>query len=446
MITRKKFLSLSSLGIFSLLFPNLLFTRRKSEYILSDLNTLLKSASNLRKQKKYNQANQIYQQIIVQYPNDIRAYDGMRKILLSQKNKEWQVILMFKSALLLNPNNVEFKQRLYKEYLRAALGNKKIKNLINFGGRLLSEVKQKYENFVQTQPNNKNLQKQYIRINKLLEWNADTQNPNQNLALRTYKKQQYKNFKNRFDSLTATQLEAKLNKLLAKPYSKDRKQHIRELYKHSFKKLRKNKENSQALDKALTYYNTIDKNDPLFLKYIRDLSKYQKKHDILISIETQNHTLKNNFWSALALIDAYIRKAEHQNSSIPSNVSQLISFLEAEITAPNMRFEFNTRKIKLDILANQLNTAKDKILNQCKDMYGISNTHSIDRMNILIADYCVKSGNNEGKNKVLSIAVNPQSYIDNSDMLIQAMALMNQNRNFTKNIHIENLQKLIHKL
>jgi len=446
MITRKEFLSLSSLGIFSLLFPSLIFSKNKSEHVSTDLNALLKSASDLRKQKKFGQANQIYQQIITQYPNEIRAYDGMRKSLLAQKNKEWQVIIMLKAALLLNPNNVQLKKRLYKEYLSAVLGNKKIKNLINFNGRLLTEVKQRYENFVQNHPNDIDLQKQYLKISKLLEWNADTQNPNQNLSLKKYKKQQYKGFKTRFDSLTVLQLDTKLNELLAKTYSKDRQQHIRELYKHYFKKLRKNKDNSQALDKALNYYNTIDKKDPLFLKYIRDLARYQKKYDLLISVETQNHTLKNNFWSALALLDVYIRKAEHQQNALSSNTTQLIIFLEAEINAPDMKFEFITRKIKLDILANQLTAAKDKIMNQCKDMYGISNTHSIDRMNVLIASYLKKTGDVEGKNKVLNIAVSPISYLDHSDLFVQSIAMMNQNRKFTKNIHIENLQKLINKL
>lgn len=443
MITRKEFLSLSSLGIFSLLFPSALFSKNKSEYIYStDVNTLLKSASDFRKQKQYSNAKQVYQQIITQYPNEIRAYDGMRKVLLAQK-KTWEVILLFKAALVLNPNNTEIKQRLYREYLNASLGNKKIKTLINFNGRLLQEVKQKYENFVQNNPNNKNIQKQYAKITKLLEWNADTQNPNQNTALKNYNKQQYKSFKNRFDLLTPMQLETRLNALLSKPYSKDRTQHIRELYKLCFKKLRKEKNNVEALNKAVTYYNTIDKKDPLFLKYIRDLSKLQKKYDLLITVETQNHALKNNFWSALALIDAYIKKAEHQHTSVSSNVSSLISFLETQIDAPNMKFEVSTRKIKLDILSNQLNAAKDKILSQCKNMYGISNTHSIDRMNVLIARYYAKNGNPDGKSKVLNIAVNPQSYLDNSDILIQAIALMNKNRDFTKTVHIQNLQKLI---
>ncbi|WP_144283361.1 tetratricopeptide repeat protein [Chryseobacterium echinoideorum] len=294
-MNRKKFLSLASMGIFTLLFPSILFSKNRSEYQNNNVNVLLKQAASLRKQKKYNQARQIYQQIISQFPNEIRAYDGMRKVILSQKNKEWQVILLFKGALLQNPNNVELKQRLYNEYFRACLGNKKVKNLVNFNGRLLSEVKQKYETFVNNHPNNINVQKQYAKIIRLLDANADTQNPKQNTALKNYRKLEQKKFKKRFSEDTVSQLEVRLNKLITKPYSKDRKPHIRELYKLSFQKLRKQKNNTEALNKAVNYFNTVEKNDPLFLKYIRDMAKLQKNYDVLITIETQNHTIKNNF-------------------------------------------------------------------------------------------------------------------------------------------------------
>ncbi len=446
MITRKEFLSLSSLGIVSLLLPNFLFSKERLEYSFADVNTLLKSAADLRKQKKFSQSKQIYQQIISQFPSEIRAYDGMRKALLSEKNKEWEVILMFKAAIALQPNNTDLKKRLYKEYMNASLGNKKIKKMIGFSGNLLSDVKDKYEGFANINARSKNNDKHYSKICKMVEFKADSENPHKNKALKTYRKEHCKKFKDRFTLLTTNEVEERLNVLLAKPHSKDRNQHIRELYVHSCKKLRKEKNNNEALSKAITYYNTVDKKDPLFLKYIRDLSKLQQKFDTLITIETQNHALKNSFWSALALLDAHIKKSEKQHVSLSSTVPSLISFLEKEIDTPEKKFEFITRKIKLDILNSQLTGAKDKILAQCKNMYGISNTHSIDRMNVLIAHYFVKSGDHATKNKIVNIAINPHSYIESSDNLIQALALINQNRNFTKITHVENLQRLISKL
>ncbi|MDQ1858421.1 M48 family metallopeptidase [Chryseobacterium sp. WLY505] len=445
-MTRKEFLSLGSLGITSLLIPNFLFSKEKFKHFPPDVNVLLKSASDLRKQKQYNQAKQVYAHIISQFPNEIRAYDGMRKTLLSQKNKEWEVILMFRAALVLKPENIDLKKRLYREYMNASLGNKKIKKLIAFDGNLLTEVKEKYEGLTNINTRGKKNDKQYSKICKMVECNADSENPHRNKALKTYKKENCKKFKDRFALLTSSEVDTKLDTLLAKPSSKDRNQHIRELYSSSCKKHRKEKNNSEALNKAISYYNTVDKNDPLFLKYIRDLSKLQHKYDTLITIETQNHSLKKTFWSALALLDVHIKKTEYQHIALPTLVTSLFSFLETETDTPEKKFEFITRKIKVDILNNQLNSAKDKILKQCRNMYGISNTHTIDRMNMLIAHYYVKGGDIEGKNRILSIVVNPQSFIESSDSLIQSLALINQNRNFAKIIHTQNLQRLISKL
>lgn len=446
MITRRKFIVLGSLGALSVIFPNYLFSGSKNLTGSLDVDALLKNAKVLRKQGNSSQAKQIYQQIILQYPNEIRAYDGLRKVLLAQKKKEWEVILMFQSALLLNPDNLEIKQRLYREYFNAALGNKKIKKAINFNGRLLDDIKQKYETFVQKHPDNKNLQEQFVKIKRLLDCNADSQNPNSNVSLKSHRKNQYKNFKKRFEEASNSELETKLNTLLAKPASPDRKQHIRELHSLIVQRYRKEKNNQEALNKAVAYYNGIDKQDPLFLKYIRDLSKLQKRFDLLISIETQNHTLKNTFWSGIALLDVHLKKAEDQNTPLPSQLNPLLQFLEADVDSPDKKFELNTRKIKLDILRNQPDAARDKIMLQCRNMFGTSNTHSIDRMNVLIAKYYAKNGDTEGKSKILNVVSNPKPYFGNGDPLIKSIALMNQNRASGKPVHLQNLQKLINKL
>lgn len=446
MINRKEFISLSSLGIVSLFFPTYYFSKAKQNISpATDLNFLLKKAADLRKQEKYNQAKVIYQQIFIQFPTEIRAYDGMRKTLLGQK-KNWEVILMLRAALLINPSNDELKQRLYKEYFTASLGNKKVASLINHSGRLLTEVQQKFSIFVQAHPNNINIQKQYLKISKLLEWNADTTNPKNNSALIFHRKQQYLKYKARFDSFTPLQVESKLNILLAKPYAIDRKMHIRELYISTFRTLRSEKNNEAALSKALNYLNTIDNSDPLFLKFCRDLSKLLKKNDVLISLEINNHSVKNSFWSALALLDAYIRKAEQQRSALPYQTSTLLSFIESRIDTPSQKFEVNARSIKMDLLNNQTDSAKNKILNLCNRMGGVTNSHTIDRVNLLVAHYYIRIGHLDRKNSIVKIAINPQSYIDNSDVIVKAVAFMNLNRSYAKSLHLQNLKKLISNL
>lgn len=445
MITRKTFLSLSSLGIISLLFPSFLFSKTKSGSF-EDVNKLLKSAADLRRQKKWGEAQNKYKQIIQQYPNEIRAYDGMRKTLLSEKKKEWEVILMFRAALALNPDNSDLQRRLYKEYMNASLGNKKIKKLIAFDGRLLSDVKTKFEGLTDLNARSKNTDKQYSKICKLVELNADSVHPHKNTALKAYNKKQYQSYKSRFDALSSDQLEIELKGLLAKPDSPDRKQHIRELYKVSVNTLKKEKKGPEALNKALNYYNTIDKKDPLFLGYIRQLGRYQRQFDTLITVETQNHALKNSFWSAVSLFDIHFLKSKEQNAPFSSTLDPLLVSMAKEVNDYNMDLEVNLRKIRLNIYKNNLAEAKTQILTQCKNMRGLSNAHIIDKMNVVIAEFYHKSGDNDGKKRIVKIAMQPRSFTDGEDDLVKLLALINMNRSYDKPVHIQNLNLQISKI
>lgn len=445
MITRKTFLSLSSLGLASLLFPNFLFSKSLLK-TSSDVKQLLKSAADHRKQKKLVEAQNIYRQIIAQYPNEIRAYDGLRKTLLSEKNKEWEVILMFRNALALNPESIELQRRLYREYINASLGNKKVKKLIAFNGNLLSDVKQKYEGFIDSNARSINTDKQYSKICKLVELNADSVHPHKNTALKAYNKKQYQSFKSRFDALSSDQLEIELKELLAKPDSPDRKQHIRELYKVSVTTLKKEKKGPEAFNKALTYYNTIDKKDPLFLGYIRQLGRYQRQFDTLITVETQNHALKNSFWSAISLFDIHFLKSKEQNAPFSSTLDPLLASMAKEVNDYNMDLEVNLRKIRLNIYKNNLAEAKAQIITQCKNMRGLSNAHIIDKMNVVIAEFYHKSGDNDSKKRIVKIAMQPRSFTDGEDELVKLLALINMNRNYDKPVHIQNLNLQISKI
>lgn len=98
-MTRKKFIILSSLGFFSSLIPNYFFSNSKNSILSFNANALLKQAADLRKAKKYNQAKNLYQQIINQFPNEIRAYDGLRKVMLAKGKQEFEVIKMFRKGI-----------------------------------------------------------------------------------------------------------------------------------------------------------------------------------------------------------------------------------------------------------------------------------------------------------------------------------------------------------
>ena len=442
MITRKRFLLLGSLGIVSTLIPGFLFSNTTLQLNLETI-VLLKKARKYRKQGKLNLAKTTYQEVLVIDPTEIRAYNGIRKILLNKKNKEFEVIQLYQQALIHLANNLRIKRSLYNEYFKAALGNRKVLNKINIPGRMLTYVKGKYEEMLVTYPEKKNLQKQLEKIEKYIELSVDTINPHNNIPLKTYRKEQRKIHKRRFEGLTAQKTALMLNKLNSKLNSVDREGHIREMNKVNIKALRKEKRYSEALLASQNFLNTKDKSDPHFIKQFRDLAKQLNQHDQLLAFEIQNHVSKTTFWSAISLFDAYFRKAEIQNQSPSSTMDILLQFMTEKTDDPNQQFEIATRKIKIELLKNNLSQAKENIIHQCGEMMGISASHYIDRMNLIVAKYYKKIGNDVDKNNVINIAVNPRSFTENSDEIKKSLALMNMGRSYENPIHIQNLQKKI---
>lgn len=440
---------MTTLSALTALLPNNLFSSTfnlNDKNRLNGLNILLKQAADYRKAGKHFKARTIYNQIIDEFPQEIRAYDGIRKIILAKGKHELEVIKVYKNALLLNPGDVRIKERLFKEYFKAAIGNKRISTTLNLGKRTLLDVKEKYENFLLNHPNKKNIAKQLERINRMIDSNIETNlNARKNNKLRTFKNQQRKSHKKRFDSLTTNKVNEKLAKLLSKPVSVDRKRHIRELNNIYIQRLRKEKNYVLALDKAVAFYQ-LDKTDTFALKMVRDLAKHTKNHDLLINIERENHSLKNNFWSACALFDSLMRKHEHQNITLTTEAENLLSFSFNQINEPSHTFEVMTRKVKLLIIRNDLENAKVTLVDILSNKSGISNAHIIDRLNILVAKYFKKINDVEKINKVLGIAMNPNLFKDETDDILSSVVKLNINRSNTKSIHIENLQKFFNKL
>ena len=309
---------MGSLGILSVLTPGFLFSNTISNSN-PDTIALLKKARRYRKQGKLNLAKSTYQEVLTIDPTEVRAYNGIRKILLNKKNKEFEVIQLYQQALKHIPNNLRIKRSLYNEYSKAALGNRKVLQQINIPGRMLLHVKSKYEEMIAAYPEKKNLQKQLEKIEKYIQLNLDTENPHNNRPLKAYRKQQKKNHKKRFDVLPAQKTTLMLAELEAKPISNDRAQHIREMSKVNIKALRTEKRYSEALDASEVFLNTKNSTDPLFIKQFRDLAKQLHQHDRLLSFETKNHATKYTFWSAVSLFDAYYRKAEKQKNKLIRN-------------------------------------------------------------------------------------------------------------------------------
>lgn len=445
MITRKNFLLLGSLSFVSIFIPNLFFSKLFSTHTSADITSLLKIAKKYRKQNKLTLAKNTYEEVLGLDPTEIRAYNGIRKILLNKKNREYQVIQLYEQALVNIPTNIRIKQRLYNEYFKVALGNKKILNQLNIPGRPLFYVKEKYESLLLEYPEKKNLENQIAKIQKYINLGVDTQNNHQNIPLKEYRKAQRNIHKQRFGRPTSQETGLRLTALAAEPFSDDREAHAREMSKINILALRSEKKYLEALQAALLYLNTKSASDPYFMKQFRSLSKQLHNYDQLITFEQQNHSTKNSFWSGIALFDVYMRKAEYSNQSF-SQFGTLIQFLTENINNPGHRFEVITRKIKYSIFQNDLSSARNLIIAQCKEKMGTIDAHSIDRINFLAAKYYVKMGQSDEKSKILNIISDPNLYLQNQDELVSFLASMNSKRSNVNPIHFENLQKNINDL
>ncbi|GGG43537.1 tetratricopeptide repeat protein [Epilithonimonas arachidiradicis] len=446
MITRKNFLKVSSLGLASVLIPNFLFSKSLLYPFVDDVTTLLKQARRYRRQGRFAKAKTIYQQILSIDNSELRAYNGIRKILLKEKHKELEVIQLYQQALSNVPNNFRLKRSLYGEYLRASIGNQKLFRQLNLtSGRPLSFVKQKFDDLLLEHPNNKNIQNQVAKIDQYIAMNVDTMYAHKNKALKQFRKNNKKAHKNRFATLTSVETTQKLADLNALPVNPDRQQHIREMSQVNIKALRADKDYTAALTATEDYLTGVNSSDAYFIKQFRDLSKQLNQYDKLINFETQNHAAKNTFWSAIALFDAYQRKAEKMNQQPTANMDTLLQFIKSNYNNPMQRFEAATRKIKLSLLKNELNVVRELLIEQCKEKMLVSDSHSIDRINILIAKYWKKSGESDYK-KILSICSLPNDYLQSTDELISNASLMNMNRAKNKAVHIDQLQYRISKL
>lgn len=448
MISRKKFLHLTGLGVVSSLAPTFLFANLfESASVTDDVSTLLKAARRLRKQGRLNAAKAKYEQVLTLDAAEIRAYNGIRKILLSKKNKELQVIQLYQQAASNIPDNKRIKRRLYNQYSKVAVGNKKVAAQLNIPNRILVYVKNKYEDLLlQNYPNRKNLEKELAKINKCIALNVDTVDTRKNKELKKYKRENRNAHKQRFSALTAQETTQELMTLKAKEVSIDRKPQIREMSKVNIVAFRSEKNYNDALKASQVYLDTIDKTDPYFIKQFRELSKQLNNLDNLIRFEEYNHSKKNTYWSALALFDVYFKRSESQNSTGSAIMDSLIQEISTKSENPQQNFETATRQIKYYTLKNDFATAKTKILALCLKKTGTTDAHSIDRVNLLIAKFYSKQADTSNKRQILEIVNNPTRFVANEDELTKHTALLNLNRSNDKPIHLQQLQQNINNL
>jgi len=307
---RRNFIWLSSLGLVGLrLFPVASFFSARKEKV-NNIAEMLKIAAIHRKNKNYHDALLIYNEVINIRSDEIRAYDGIRKVYLQSKYRELDVLQLYIDGGIKNPNNIVFKGRIAKEYTRLSLGNKKFSNAL--GNNLQNQAKIIFDDIVTANSENVQFVAQRQKIHRKISQRADTVDARENQVLKISKKDNKATYKTRFEDKSTTYLEDKLSVMLEANFS----------------------------NKIIEYYNYNDDQNSMYL--IRNLCK-RNKLPVIEAIEKLNNSKKNTFWSHIALIGALIKC---------NKTSEAQTYLSASKTKSmyyHHEFEIKDREIKMNI-------------------------------------------------------------------------------------------------
>lgn len=441
--TRKEFLQTSIVAAVASSFSTVSFAAN-SENPHSPLVQKLIRAAEKRKQKKFSQARSIYEEVIAENPSEIRAYDGIRKILLQEKHQEKNVLNLYLQGLDKNPEHPLFQQRVANEYKRLALGNKKICKELQLDNPLeqsKSLLRKARAGLSSTK--DKQIQQQLSFFDDKYTAKSEVKkNPSANkLNLKNNKKR----FKNRFKEDDITTVIGKLEKLKAKGEAQKRIKHLRELYLHTINRLRKEGKREQALVYAAEWF-VLEPNNPKVLELSRKLARRTKNFDLLLKIEKANNETKNTFFSKLSYFDALVLKIRKDKTSNFSDIVKLQKDLRASVSNGNQIFEAELREVKVFFLQKNWNEAKTKLESLATSFSGTTSDHIINLLNFLGARYLVRTKEIENAKELINIALNPRGVSFPVDEFLQKFYTLNQGRQMQKEGHQKQLLKLQEKL
>ncbi|WP_300685075.1 hypothetical protein [Chryseobacterium sp.] len=441
-VSRKRFLQLSALSAGALFIPSYFFSKKTSipSNFLStdDVTTLLKSAKSFCKEKKWAKAKSKYEQIISGRPQEVRAYDGLRRCIFQKPKQESAYIQILENAVKQFPDNKELKQRLYSQYIKIATGNKKVSRLKN--SNLLELAKNKLSELAYQHPDDTCLQNQLEKVNKLIAFNAGEIHHKKNKNIKQLHKENQKLFKNRFENVSYEQLAAKLTTLKNKPYNKEREVHIRELYLILIKRNVKIHKTDQAIELAKEYHGLYPQ-DLSAIYWTRRLGEQRKDAHTLLQVEEKNHLTRQNFWSATA----YFATTKKYQSTNTAKLQQLLSDMDQKKTDDNQEFILQCKKIDFYLQQGQNGEAEKRIHAMIKNKQGIKNTSVIDSVNVLVIKFLKKTQQEQLLQRYPYFIINARELTKSNDPWEQKIAILNQNRNFSKPAYMEKLNRFLNK-
>lgn len=446
---RRKFISLSVLGGVGFLFSNNLGASVlknistkvpfKNNVLTNDLQTALalaKEGSALRLKKSFDLAEIKYKEAIQLVPQDVRFYDGLRKVLAQQKGKELQIVELYYSAYKKYSDLASFNSRLADVYCQIALGNKKLSNVIaqkyNFSS-LEDESQKLYTKAIELNAAHKNYPQKLNKINQFKTNNAFKNDFRQNNLMKDYHKQNVKAEKIQLNKLTEEQLNQRLTKIqnqLRTPLSSSNEEISRSnviekrqkrIYYRLFNIHKTNKNWDQATIVAEKLHQLYP-NDSKGLILLKRSYKRTKNWGKLVEMSRDRYNMKPTFWTGLSLMSAI------ETAYVKSGSGSIQEALNIGTTLLEKNKENATNQIKISLtMAHHYMASKtynnalgifDSLQNKILQEK-LSDPTTINELFSNKALCLMKKGNYTEAERILKIGLRRDDSVNNTDIHVQ---------------------------
>ena len=438
MISRKKFISLSSFGFVSTLLP--IHEVRALSFILdlpsqptkgsSNYNDAIEKAKEARAaflKRDYRRAEALYIECVKIAPNDIRFYDGLQNVY-GRQNKVLKIVELYGNGLEINRENIAFYDRAARSLMRLELGYRKqsteYKKKIG-SDYLLKDAEELYLRAIRI-GKKPYLQIGLEKVKRKIEKNAteidyrkDKREKEEKRLRRISHQQRYKGFTN---EQLLTRIETINKKARAKLYLKEdidyRAVNIQKEKKYIYRLIAERYNKNRDFKNTLSYYNQIwslDKNDTAIKNRLKTLFKVNGKYDELVDFKRECLENKNTIYGNLGLMWAlnlrYLKKTGN-HEDLQESISIGESLHKNWSLMPHLRIKVADKLAESYGFRGHYNNAFQLIENQLEEL----RTNSAGMINKLIYRYArllLDSGKSGQAEVFLKLNLNyPEALVD----------------------------------
>ncbi len=445
-VDRRHFLHLSSWGVLAGIFytqnisAHTFILRLPKPEDTSSLPEAIEKARRAHKalyEKDFLTAETLYRECITLLPDDIRFYDGLRKVYASQKGKHLFIMDLYQKGLELNPKVASFYARLAKEYERLELGHKKLAREFestNGINQLLEDAQVLYEKAIELAPDIPDYVAGKEKIIRRLTTRQHLVDARENPALKALRKEQRKKQKQNFKQLEEKELQHYLQELNTKSrrhlqstqQQKVREAHMVEQKKRYLNRLCRLSVKQKQWNKAITYAETLyelDSSDRQSYYKLKRLYRKNDKWNKLVQIARDRQETIPTVWTYLGLMKALKQRYRKKKAGNLQEAIQLGQHvLEWEGLSVSMVNRVRYQMVSLYGLSDQNAKAHDQLESALESIQENTHPQIINDLLLAYALYYSRKNKWDKAEKVVKIGLNTSIEVSGELKSLQELA------------------------